>query len=89
MKDIFLKYIINIKKQKYLIFRKTYHSYQKKIEKVKKLVCSIEDKEKYVVPISALKQALNHRLIVEKVHRINQFNQKSWFEPCIDVNNQL
>ena len=36
---------------------------RKKIEKVKKLVCSIEDKEKYVVHIRVLKQALNHGLI--------------------------
>ena len=36
---------------------------RKKIEKVKMLVCSIEEKEKYVVHIRALKQALNHGLI--------------------------
>ena len=36
---------------------------RKKLEKVKKLVCGIEDKEKYVVHIRALKQALNHGLI--------------------------
>ena len=35
---------------------------RKKIEKVEKLVCSIEDKEKYVIHIRALKQALNHGL---------------------------
>ena len=33
-----------------------------KVEKVEKLVCSIEDKEKYVIHIRALKQALNHGL---------------------------
>ena len=49
---------------------------KKKLEKVKKLVCSIEDKEKYVVHIRALKQALNHGLILKKVHRVIQFNQK-------------
>ena len=48
---------------------------RKKIEKVKKLVCSIEDKEKYVVHIRALKQALNHGLKLKKVHRVIQFNQ--------------
>ena len=31
---------------------------RKKIEKVEKLVCSIENKEKYVIHITALKQAL-------------------------------
>ena len=41
---------------------------RKKIEKCKKLVCNIHDRESYVVHIRALKQALNHRLILEKVH---------------------
>ena len=35
---------------------------RKKVEKVEKLICSIEDKEKYVIHIRALKQALNHGL---------------------------
>ena len=38
---------------------------RKKLEKVEKLVCSIEDKEKYVIHIRALKQALNHGLILK------------------------
>ena len=37
-----------------------------KINKCKKLVCSIHNKEKYVANIKALKQALNHRLILKK-----------------------
>ena len=48
---------------------------RKKIEKVKKLVYSIEEKEKNVVHIRALKQTLNHGLILKKVHKIIQFNQ--------------
>ena len=39
---------------------------RKKLEKVKMLVCSIEDKEKYVFHIRALKQALNHGLILKR-----------------------
>ena len=35
---------------------------RRKIEKVEKLVCSIEDKEKYIIHINALKQVLNHGL---------------------------
>ena len=35
---------------------------RKKIEKVEKLACSIANKEKYVIHIRALKQALNHGL---------------------------
>ena len=41
---------------------------RKKIKKVEKLVCSIEDKEKYVGHIRALKQALNHGLKLKRVH---------------------
>ena len=40
-------------------------SKRKKLEKVEKLVCGIEDKEKYIVHIRALKQALNHGLVKE------------------------
>ena len=41
----------------------------KKVNKVEKLICSIENKEKYVIHIRALKQALNHGLVVKKVHK--------------------
>ena len=36
---------------------------RKKVNKVKKLICNIEDKEKYVMHIKFLKQALKHGLI--------------------------
>ena len=39
---------------------------RKKLEKVEKLVCSLEDKEKYVIHIRALKQALNNGLKFKK-----------------------
>ena len=62
---------------------------RKKVEKVEKLICSIEDREKYVIHIRALKQALNHGLKLKKVHRIIQFKQKSWLKPYIDMNTEL
>ena len=34
----------------------------------------------YVVHIRALKQALNHGLVLKKVHRVIQFNQKPWLK---------
>ena len=43
---------------------------RRKLEKVEKLVCSVEDKEKYVMHIRALKQALNNGLKLKKVHRV-------------------
>ena len=47
-----------------------------KIDKCKKLECNLYNKKKYVVHIRSLKQALNHELILKKVHRIIEFNQK-------------
>ena len=40
----------------------------------------------YVVHIRSLKQALNHGLILSKVHRVIQFNQEAWLKPYIDIN---
>ena len=50
---------------------------RKKTEKYKKLACNIHDKENYVVHKRALKQASNHGLILKKVHKVIQFNQKA------------
>ena len=52
-------------------------SERKNFEKFKMLVCNIYNKESYVVHIRALKQALNHGLILKKVHKVIQFNQKA------------
>ena len=41
-----------------------------KINKCSKLVCNLYDKKSYVVHIELLKQALNHGLILKKVHRV-------------------
>ena len=60
-----------------------------KINKCKKLVCNLRNKKKYVVHIRSLKQALNHRLKLKKVHRIIEFNQEAWLETYIDMNAEL
>ena len=66
------------------------HFYQKKkIEKVEKLVCSIEDKDKYVIQIRALKQALNNGLKLKEVHRVIKFQQKEQLKSYIDMNTKL
>ena len=49
---------------------------RKKLGNVGKLVCSIEDK-KYVVHISALRQALNHGLILKRLHSVIQFKEEA------------
>ena len=60
-----------------------------KIRKSRKLVCSIEDKEKYVIHIRALKQALNKWMNLKKVHRVIKFQQKAWLKSYIDMNTKL
>ena len=60
-----------------------------KIKKCNKPACNIYDRENYVVHTRALKQALNHGLILKKVHRIIQFNQEAWLQPYIDTNTKL
>ena len=61
----------------------------KKIEKVKKLVANLPDKTEYVILTRNVKQALNHELVLEKLHRIIKFKQKGWFKSYIDMNTDL
>ena len=60
-----------------------------KINKVKKLVCNVTDKENYSVHIVALKQALNHGLKLIRVHSVISFRQEAWLKPYIDLNTEL
>ena len=53
-----------------------------KINKYSKLVCSLYDKNNYVVHIRSLKQVL-------KVHRVIQLNQEAWLKEYIDMNTEL
>ena len=69
--------------------KKLFYLKEKNSKKAKKLVCGIEDKGKYVVHIRAVKQALNHELILKKVHRVIQFNQKAWLKPYVNMNTKL
>ena len=39
--------------------------------------CNVYDKKNYVVHIKALKQAINHGLILKNIHRVIQFNQEA------------
>ena len=55
---------------------------KKKIKKYKKLLRNIHD-------IKALKQALNHRLILKQGHRVIQINQEAWLKLYIDMNTKL
>ena len=39
----------------------------------------------YYYIIIILKQALNHRLVLKKVHRVTKFNQNAWLKPYTDI----
>ena len=60
-----------------------------KINKCNKLVCNLYDKHNYVVHIRSLKQALDHGIILKKVHKVIQFNQEAWLKEYIDMNTKL
>ena len=60
-----------------------------KINKCCKLVYNLYDKNNYVVHIRSLKQALDHGIILKKVHKVVQINQEAWLKEYIDMNTKL
>ena len=64
-------------------------SERKKIGKCEKLICDIQDKENYGHHIRVIKQALNHGLILKRVHRVIQLNQEAWMKPYTYMNTKL
>ena len=57
-----------------------------KINKCSKLVYCLHDKNNYTVYIRTLKHALNHGLMLKKVHGVIQCNQDAWLNEYIDMN---
>ena len=57
-----------------------------KINNCDKLICNLYDENNCVFHISLLKQALNHGLILKKVHRVISFNQEAWMKDYIITN---
>ena len=56
---------------------------------IEKLVPNLHDKKKYVIHVKALKQALDHGLVLERIHRVIQFKQSAWMKEYIDFNTRL
>ena len=69
--------------------RRVYKKFDITHEPENKLIATIQDKDKYVVNISTLKQALKHRLKLKKVHRAISFYQSHWLKVYIDKNTEL
>ena len=62
---------------------------RKETEKIEKLVANFHDKTKYVIHIRNLKQALNHGLVLKKIHRMIRLNQNFRLKSYIDMNIDL
>ena len=54
--------------------------------KSSKLVASLNDKTRYVIHEMNLKQAVDSGLILTKIHRVVEFNQRPWMKDFIDFN---
>ena len=60
-----------------------------RINGVEKLIPNLYYKRKYIVHIRALKQALDHGLVLENIHRCIEFKQSPWMKEYIDFNTRL
>ena len=60
-----------------------------KINGVEKLVPNLYYKRKHVIHIKALKQAIDHGLVLERIHRCIEFKQSAWMKEYIDFNTRL
>ena len=59
------------------------------INGAEKLVPNLYHKKRYVIRIRALDQALKHGLVLEKIHKVTEFNQPAWMKEYIDFNTKL
>ena len=56
---------------------------------VEKLIPNLHDKKKYVIHVKALKQELDHGLVLEKNYRVIQFKQSAWMKEYIHFSTRL
>lgn len=58
------------------------------VMKNEKLLLTFFDKKNYIVHYRMLKLALEHGLVLEKVHRALRFRQGAWLKPYIELNTE-
>ena len=63
--------------------------YRGNVNKVNKLLWGLNATNNCSIYICALKQALNHGLILKKVHAVIIFTQDAWLKAYIDMNTKL
>ena len=76
----------------YMNFIKFYHFYLRGLfllKNLKKVVANFHDKSEYIIHIRNLNQALNHGLVLKKVHRVIKFDQNAWIKAYIDMKTDL
>ena len=69
--------------------KKVYKTFNITREPDNKFIATLQHKNKYVLNMSTLKQALNHGLCLKEVHRVTEYNQANWLKPYIDKNTAL
>lgn len=57
-------------------------------ESHKKLLLTLNNKKNYIIHYVALKQALQHGLVLRKVHRVLTYNQSKWLAEYIEHNSK-
>ena len=76
----------------YMNFIKFYHFYLRGLflfRNLEKVVANLPDKSEYIIHIRHLNQALNHGLVLKKVHRVIKFDQNAWIKAYIDMKTDL
>ena len=59
------------------------------IGKVKKLVCTLNEKKKYIIHHETLKLYKSLGMEIGKIHRIIRFEEREWMKKYIDLNTDL
>ncbi|PFX20964.1 hypothetical protein AWC38_SpisGene14564 [Stylophora pistillata] len=59
------------------------------IGKVKKLVCTLNEKKKYIVHHETLKHYMSLGIEIGKIHRIIRFEERPWMKKYIDLKTSL
>ena len=59
------------------------------VGKVKKLLCTLNDKKKYIIHHETLKHYLSLGMKLGKIHRVIGFEESDWMKKYIDLNTEL